>query len=149
MAGIRAIVFAAFGTAVFMLFLIVAVGGFSITNNVQLPANLSNQYNIYTSNNIYSNSSAIAGISPLLQKTSANKNLTQNQTFISGTASAVAVTVGLIPSMITLWNTYVNFVGQGMGLIGINPSLAELVAVAMIITLIILTIVSALFLFPI
>lgn len=149
MAGIRAIVFAGLGTSVFMFFLILAVGGFGASNGARLPANLTNQYNVYSSNNIYGSNSAISGVSPLLAKTSADKNLTQNQSFIGGTTSAVAISVGLIPSIISLWSNYINFVGAGLEILNINTAYAQQVALASIIILVILTIVSALWLFPI
>jgi hypothetical protein len=149
MAGIRAVAFAALGTSIFMMFLILGVGGFATSNSVPLPANLSNQYQIYSSNNVYSGNSTLRGISPLLAKASADKNLTQNQTFISGTASGIAVASGLVPAILGMWNDYANFVGEGLTIVGISPTYEQEVAVVMIIVLVVLTIVSALFLFPV
>ena len=140
------VVLALFG-GVFLFVMILSIGGFAATNNVNLPANFSHQYTILNGNT--TKGSVVGGISPLQQKVSSQFNLSTNQSFVAGTVGAVSLSVSIFDALNTIWSSYITFIGSGLQVIGINPAFAEAAAILIIIALLALSIASAILLFPI
>lgn len=147
MASIRIIILAALVVAVFINFMIVGIGSFAVSNNIPLPAGVSQQYNIFVSNSV--SNSVLQGISPLQNKSAQLRNTTGSSGFIGGTITTVSVLTSLYNAISTAWTTYVAFVGVGLGFAGINTAYSQVIAITMLIIIVVLSIASAIMLFPV
>lgn len=147
MASIRNFVIAAFITAIFFNAFVIALGSFASANNIKTPAYLNSQYAAFSSN-AYSNS-VIAGISPLINKTGQIKNTTQSSGFIGGAITTVSVLTSMYNVLVTGWTGYVGFIGGALQLLGISTTFAQAIAILMILIIAVLSVLSAVMLFPI
>ena len=148
MSTIRTLVLIAFIGALMLNSMLLAIGGFAIGNSIPLPANVSQQYNAIIGNK--TQFSILGGIQPLNNKIKNAENTTQNSTFISGSITIVAITTNMWGAISNAYQLYVNFIGAGLSVI--NPVLvtyANTIAIVIIIALLILSIASAIMLFPI
>ncbi len=146
MPTIRTLVIIALFGSVFILMMMLSIGGFAASNSVGLPSNVTRQYQALDGNS--TSNSVVGGISPLQQKVQSQFNLSKNQSFVSGTVGSVSLTVSMFDAMNVIWGSYIGFIGQGLQVIGINPSFAEGIGIIIIVSLLALSIASAILLFP-
>lgn len=147
MPTIRALAIAALSGGVFIVFMILAVGGVASNNGVVLPGGLASNYTKLSGNQ--TTNTVVAGISPLQASVRSGYSTTANQTFISGTVGSVTVMTTVFNALSSIWNSYIVFIDGGLTVVHISTQYATLIAVASIILMLALSVVSAVMLFPV
>ncbi len=147
MPPIRELLMLGLGASVYIMFLILSVGNFSLANGVPVSNTLASNYTALSSNTYAG--TPLQGISPLQKQLGSVKNASTNSTFLGGTVGALSITGSLFSDIFGVWNAYITWIGDMLQVVGINPGIALIVGSALIIILVVLSIVSALLIFPV
>ena len=134
--------------SIFLVTMILGIGGIAVNNNVPLPSAVNSLYQPLSTNGTTNITTAAVNLTKLANQTAYQE---KNQSFFSTVAGAfnsVSIIGNFIFRIPQLFIGFINFIALGVQFLGVNPTMAVAIAWGIILLIVGLIILSALFIFP-